>query len=316
MKTMRNAVLLLAGTLTVSSPLFAKNGADDTNGTSGTSGSSGTAGTAGTSATSGTSGTTGTTGTSGTTGTTGTSGTTGTTGTSGTTETTGTSGTTGTTGTSGTTGTTGTSGTTGTTGTSGTTGTTGTSGTTGTTGTSGTFGSANLNQKVLANFNDQLLIVPCIDVKNSSFDDHYHVVFGLSGDNSGKDWAVKEVKNTTADTCDKSNASSLELLQTLASSDAGSSGTSGTSGHTKKVIADFKENLLVMPCVEVKSSSSKSYYHVAMQLAGDKSGSRWELKGVKSTTSGACEYNEDEDISSDRVLQANNLSSVDALKQK
>ncbi len=159
-------------------------------------------------------------------------------------------------------------------------------------------------------------------MKNSVLAGHYNVAFGLSGDNSGIDWSVKEVSTSSTGTCSPEQVNVHDILQTTglssvsSSGSSGTSGTSGTSGHFRKVIADFGEKLLVMPCVDIRNSAFNGYYHVVMALAGDNSGSRWKVTAVNPSSANACAYNEAEDINDDKLLQANDLSSVGVLGQQ
>lgn len=123
--------------------------------------------------------------------------------------------------------------------TSGTSGTSGASGVAGSTGTANDFG---LNKKVIANFTDELLVIPCVEAKESQFDGFYNVVMSNTGSGgSGEDWSVVAVSVTNAENCDESNqedvtTDELLFINGLPSIEeirnSGASGTSGTSGTT------------------------------------------------------------------------------------
>ncbi|MEE9355034.1 MAG: hypothetical protein V3U75_05535 [Methylococcaceae bacterium] len=80
-------------------------------------------------------------------------------------------------------------------------------------------------------------------------------------------------------------------------------------GVYKKSIANFGEDLMVIPCVEVEASNFNGYYNVLMEATGDKSGFDWRVKEVTSASEANCERDSTEDNSMQDVLNATGLGS-------
>lgn len=188
------------------------------------------------------------------------------------------------------------SGTNGTSGTNGLSGTSGTSGTSGLSGTNGTSGDIDPRKKVVAGFSDKLLVIPCVDVRNSPFDGRYNVLMSLAGDGSGFDWKLKRAEVTTDPVCENSFDDNIDTDDVLAaigmpsvSEFKGKDGTGRKLEVTidfdlrKKVLISFSNNLLVIPCVDVQQTIFAGHYNVVMEKNPDNV-EEWKVKEAKPTT--------------------------------
>jgi hypothetical protein len=224
-------------------------------------------------------------------------------------------------GTNGTSGTSGLSGTNGTSGTSGLSGTNGTSGTSGLSGTNGTSGDIDPRKKVVAGFSDKLLVIPCVDVRNSPFDGRYNVLMSLAGDGSGFDWKLKRAEITTDPVCKNSFDDDIDTDDVLAaigmpsvSVFKGEDGTGKTLEVTidydlrKKVRVSFDDNLLVIPCVDVQQTIFAGHYNVVMEKNPDNV-EEWKVREAKPTTCDEASTGEiNIEITLDAVLQSINMA--------
>lgn len=197
-------------------------------------------------------------------------------------------------------GTNGTSGTSGLSGTNGTSGTSGLSGTNGTSGTNGASGDIDPRKKVVAGFSDKLLVIPCVDVRNSPFDGRYNVLMSLAGDGSGFDWKLKRAERTTDPICENPFDDDINTDDVLAaigmpsvSVFKGEDGTGKTLEVTidydlrkkasKKVRVSFDDDLLVIPCVDVQQTIFAGHYNVVMEK-NPNNVEEWKVREAKSTT--------------------------------
>lgn len=57
-----------------------------------------------------------------------------------------------------------------------------------------------LNQKTVADFAYKMLLLPCVEVKNSTFNGYYHAGLDIVG-SSGAEWRLKDVKVASVDMC-------------------------------------------------------------------------------------------------------------------
>ena len=72
----------------------------------------------------------------------------------------------------------------------------------------------------------------------------------------------------------------------------------------KTVVADFSEDLLVIPCVKVKASAFDGYYNVLMEISGDGNGLDWKILHVTLASETECHADDSEDESLDNLLQS------------
>ncbi|MGJ0490610.1 hypothetical protein [Methylobacter sp.] len=183
--------------------------------------------------------------------------------------------------------------------------------------TNSTSGDIELKKKVVAGFSDKLLVIPCVDVRNSPFDGHYNVLMSLAGDGSGFDWKLKRAEVTTDPVCDYPLDNEIDTDDVLAaigmpsvSEFKGKDGTDRTLEVTvdydlrKKVIISFSNNLLVVPCVDVQQTIFAGHYNVVMER-NPNNVEEWKVREAKPTT---CDGESAEEINLeitlDEVLQS------------
>ena len=87
---------------------------------------------------------------------------------------------------------------------------------------------------VRADFANKLLLIPCVEVTNTSFDGFWNVVMEVSGNGSGLDWKVKEATKAVADECDAapSTSSTDELLKSMGMPSTGELIKNSSKGDT------------------------------------------------------------------------------------
>ena len=76
----------------------------------------------------------------------------------------------------------------------------------------------NVNKTVVADFSEEVLVIPCVKVEASAFDGYYNVVMKISGDGNGLDWKILHVTLASEEEChvdDSEDPTLDELLQSL-----------------------------------------------------------------------------------------------------
>lgn len=72
----------------------------------------------------------------------------------------------------------------------------------------------------------------------------------------------------------------------------------------KTVVADFSENLLVIPCVRVEASPFDGYYNVVMEISGNGDGADWKVLHVTLASEEDCHDDSSEDATLDELLES------------
>lgn len=84
------------------------------------------------------------------------------------------------------------------------------------------------------------------------------------------------------------NKSLISLALVAAGSAHAFAATDATSPSTN-ILADFKNKLLLVPCVEVTGTSADGYYNVLMELSGDGTGMDWKVKQANPVAADECD---------------------------
>lgn len=90
---------------------------------------------------------------------------------------------------------------------------------------------------------------------------------------------------------------------------AASNTFAATTNSDKTIRADFKNKILLIPCVEVTNSPFDGFYNVLMQISGNGSGLDWKVKEAKKVTEDDCDGAPDS-ASTDDLLKTLGLPSL------
>lgn len=86
--------------------------------------------------------------------------------------------------------------------------------------------------------------------------------------------------------------------------------TTTNSDPNKKVIADFSNKLLLIPCVEVTGSSFDGYYNVLMEVTSLDNFLSWKVKQTTPAKADECGDSPSDNTSTDSLLKSMGMPSV------
>ena len=105
------------------------------------------------------------------------------------------------------------------------------------------------------------------------------------------------------------NKSLISLAIVLAATGTSYAATDTSANTNTTVRADFKNKLLLIPCVEVTDSPFNGFYDVVMQISGDGGGMDWKVKKVNPSAEDECDAAPDTK-STDDLLKSMGMPSI------
>lgn len=108
------------------------------------------------------------------------------------------------------------------------------------------------------------------------------------------------------------NKSIISLALLFAAAGSVTAATSG-DGH-KTIRADFKNKLLLIPCVEVSNTPFDGFYNVLMSISGDGSGVEWKVTEEKLAAEGECDSAPDTSSTDDLLKSMGMPSTAELIK--